>query len=68
MAEYVNGEYGRTSYIGQPTEGQLIDLTGSYESFTGSNAVHTETEPFIAYEGAVGKINYVGDITLDFLN
>lgn len=68
LAEYVNGEYGRTSYIGQPTEGQLIDLTGSYESFTGSNAVHTETEPFIAYEGAVGKINYVGDITLDFLN
>lgn len=68
LAEYVNGEYGRTSYIGQPTEGQLIDLTGSYESFAGSNAVHTETEPFIAYEGAVGKINYVGDITLDFLN
>lgn len=68
LAEYVNGEYGRTSYIGQPTEGQLIDLAGSYESFTGPNTVHTETEPFIAYEGAVGKINYVGDITLDFLN
>lgn len=69
LEEYVNGEYGRTSYIGQPTEGQLIDLSGSYEAFAGAGSnVRTETEPFIAYEGSTGKINYVGDLTLDFLN
>lgn len=35
LEEYVNGEYGRTSYIGQPTEGQLIDLSGSTKHLLG---------------------------------
>ena len=61
--EYVNGVYGRsnTFYL---TEGEIHNLNDDILLYPGSSTT-VEADTFVAYEGAVGKINFIGNIVLD---
>ena len=61
--EYVNGVYG-DSYTFYATEGEIIHLEDDIHLYPGAT-VTVEADTFVAYEGAVGKTNWIGNVVFD---
>ncbi len=63
LNEHVNGVYQCTTEL-PAVEGELYDPKSFYIIYPGSGD-YAEGEPFIAYEGAIGKSNLVGNVVLE---